>query len=81
MINDVVEECFSYMLYHPGKKDEEAEAIIDEAADLKSELSTRINESKVLENASGRKKLFREIRDELASKRRKLQEAVTTLDK
>jgi len=33
-IHAVVEEAYSFTLYNPGKKDKEAEAIIDEAAEL-----------------------------------------------
>lgn len=36
-MSTVVDEAYSYMLYYPNKKDEQADAIIDEAADYLNE--------------------------------------------
>ena len=38
VVNNAVEDAYSYMLYNPGKKEKKAREIIDEAADKKDEL-------------------------------------------
>jgi len=40
---DIIDECFSYELYNPGKKDKEIEKLVDESIDLRNSLIEKIN--------------------------------------
>lgn len=45
MVFDIVEECFSIMMWDPTKSDK-AEAIIDEAANFQDDMLIKINKAK-----------------------------------
>lgn len=68
LLGDVIEECYNALLNNEGKKEEEVEAIVDDAADLANDLIARTNAAKKLKSRAERKKHFSEIREELGDK-------------
>ena len=59
---DVIDECFSFELYNPGKKDKEIEKLIDSAVDLRNELIEKMNN---IPEKAKMKDHYADIRDKL----------------
>ena len=79
VVNEGIEEAYSYMLYNPGKSDKKARAIIDEAANKKDELIALINNKKDLKDSKAVKAHFSKIKTEILSLREKLTASIEKL--
>lgn len=67
VLGNVLEECYSEMLNNPGVKENEINAIIDDAVDLADDLIARVNTAKTVP-AKERKAHFNKIAGELEDK-------------
>ena len=72
VVNEAIEDAYSYMLNNPGKKEKNANAIIDEAADKKDELVTMLNNRTGLNDRKAVKAHFSKIKSEISSLETKL---------
>lgn len=61
MLGDLIEECYSEMLYHPGKKDDAINKTIDEIVDLADNLITRVNQHGKFKTRKEMKTHFKKI--------------------
>ncbi len=68
VLANVLEECYSEMLFHPEKNDDKINAIIDEAVDLADDLIAKVNKSKKLKSGKEMKTNFHSISEELENK-------------
>ena len=79
VLYEVVEEAYSFMLYHPAVQDEKVEAIIDSAADLMDNLLYRVNNTPASKNRKDIKEHFSLIKEELLKETYELQVRVNQL--
>ena len=79
VVNEGIEEAYSYMLFNPGKNDKKAQAIIDEAASKKDELISRINNKADLNDGKAVKAHFSKIKTEILSLKEKLNASIEKL--
>jgi hypothetical protein len=68
VLADVIEECYLFMMNHPGKNEQETESIIDSAVDLADDLMLRVNNLKGIKAGKEMKSHFQKILDELEEK-------------
>lgn len=81
LLGDVIEECYSQMLEHPGIKEDDIEKIIDDAADLADDLIFRVNNFRHIEKKSDVKKHFEKIKSDLEDKSVEFIERLNKLSK
>lgn len=79
VVNESIEEAYSYMLFNPGKNDKKAQAIIDEAANKKDELIAMLNNKNELKDRKAVKAHFAKIKSEVLSLKEKLDSSVKQL--
>lgn len=72
VVNEAIEDAYSFMLSNPGKKEKNANAIIDEAADKKDELIAMLNNKADLKDSKAVKAHFSKIKSEISSLESKL---------
>lgn len=81
LLGDVIEECYSQLLEHPGIKEEDIEKIIDDAADLADDLIFRVNNIRHIEKKADVKKHFEKIKADLEDKSVEFIERLNKLSK
>ncbi|MBT8196329.1 MAG: hypothetical protein HKO56_03285 [Bacteroidia bacterium] len=79
VVNEIVEDAYSFMLNNPGKKEKKANEIIDEAADKKDEIIALINSRAELNDRKAVKAHFAKIKTEISGLKDKLGASVTKL--
>jgi hypothetical protein len=79
VIYDLVEEAYSFMLYHPEVEEEKVETIIDDAAELMDTLLNRINNTPPVKSKKDIKEHFNLIKTELQQELYALQVRVNQL--
>ena len=77
---EVIEDCFIYVLLNPGKKEDEANKIIDDIIDVRSELISRMRNYDVSKNKSV-KAYYKTIQNDLLAKVDESFEKISALTK
>ena len=75
IIHDLIDECCAYLILKDGAKEEEINAIIDEAVELYDNLMRRVNNHNNLSNKEV-KKHFSDIYNDLENKSIELTKAL-----
>ena len=68
VLGDVIEECYSEILYNPAKNENEINAIIDEAVNLADDLMFRVNNAQDITKGKSVKTHFNKISEDLEEK-------------
>ena len=71
VVNNIVEECYSVQIVN-NEKEGETNKIIDEAVNMFDDLLSRLQDIKTEEDNKKRKKLYKDIDDELEKNSLKL---------
>lgn len=79
LINEIIEDCYSYQLYHPARNRERVTHIIDDSVNLLNDLVTRVNHSRNIEDKSEKKQYFRAIKKDLDDKSLSLMQRLNKL--
>ncbi len=68
VLGDVLEECYSQMLFNNSKNEKEINVIIDTAVDLADDLIFRVNNADDITKGKAMKSHFNKISEELEEK-------------
>ena len=79
LINEIIEDCYSYQMYHPTKDPEGVTNIIDDSVDLLNDLVTRVNHTRNIQDKAEKKQYFRAIKKDLDDKRLNLMQRLNKL--
>jgi len=75
VLGDIIEAVYIWELTNPKKETKKSEEIIDEAIDVFDELITKVN----LKDVENKKNHFKEVKQELEDKGRKLIDKINAL--
>jgi hypothetical protein len=79
VVNEAIEDAYSFMLSNPGKKEKNANEIIDAAADKKDELIAMLNDKTGFSDRKAVKAHFSRIKSEISGLETKLSASLKKL--